>query len=113
MPRFPRLPGFPVLEEPMTILRGSADFVGINYYRRNLVAFDPGSGGMLCAGCRRGMAVSRTSQGMRGHDVPDAGGQGGCGGGAVGVTGLGDIPPPEERDPLLSGGSWWGGIPPC
>jgi beta-glucosidase len=36
-----RLPGFPRLEQPMAELLGSADFVGINYYRRNLVAFDP------------------------------------------------------------------------
>ncbi|MCU0529016.1 MAG: family 1 glycosylhydrolase [Cyanobium sp. Prado107] len=36
-----RLPGFPRLEEPLAGLRGSADFIGINYYRRNLVGFDP------------------------------------------------------------------------
>ncbi len=36
-----RLPGYPRLEQPLAELRGSLDFVGINYYRRNLVDFDP------------------------------------------------------------------------
>ncbi len=33
------LPGFPSLEDPMAALLGSADYVGVNYYRRNLVRF--------------------------------------------------------------------------
>lgn len=40
-----RLPGFPLLEEPMPELIGSADYMGMNYYRRNLVGFDPRSPG--------------------------------------------------------------------
>lgn len=42
-----QLPGFPRLEEPLADLQGSADFVGINYYRRNLVRFDPQSPGWV------------------------------------------------------------------
>ncbi|MGB7564864.1 MAG: family 1 glycosylhydrolase [Prochlorococcaceae cyanobacterium] len=36
-----RLPGFPVLDEAMAELAGSADFVGVNFYRRHLVRFAP------------------------------------------------------------------------
>ncbi|MDH3498193.1 MAG: family 1 glycosylhydrolase [Gemmatimonadota bacterium] len=39
--------GFPELDEPMTELAGSADFVGVNYYRRNLVRFSPRAPGLV------------------------------------------------------------------
>lgn len=41
------LAGFPSLDEPLPSLAGSADFLGINYYRRNLVRFDPGAPGLV------------------------------------------------------------------
>lgn len=41
------LAGFPELEEPLPGLAGSADYVGINYYRRNLVRFSPGAPGLV------------------------------------------------------------------
>jgi beta-glucosidase len=40
-------PGFPSLDEPFPGLKGSLDFVGINYYRRNLVRFTPGAPGLV------------------------------------------------------------------
>ena len=40
-------PGFPSLDEPAPELKGTLDWVGINYYRRNLVTFAPGSPGMV------------------------------------------------------------------
>lgn len=42
-----RMPGFPSLDEPAPELQGTMDWVGINYYRRNLVTFAPGSPGMV------------------------------------------------------------------
>ncbi len=42
-----RMPGFPTLDQPAPELRGTIDWVGINYYRRNLVTFAPGSPGMV------------------------------------------------------------------
>lgn len=41
------MPGFPRLDEPAPELKGTFDWVGINYYRRNLVTFAPGSPGMV------------------------------------------------------------------
>jgi len=45
-----RLAGFPTLDEPLPSLAGSADFFGINYYRRNLVQFDFGAPGLVRLG---------------------------------------------------------------
>ncbi len=42
-----RLAGFPSIDEPLETLLGSADWVGINYYRRNLVRFDAGAPGLV------------------------------------------------------------------
>jgi beta-glucosidase len=41
------LAGFPEIEEPLPGLKGSADYFGINYYRRNLVRFAPGEPGLV------------------------------------------------------------------
>lgn len=41
------MPGFPTLDAPAPELMGSIDWVGINYYRRNLVRFAPGAPGMV------------------------------------------------------------------
>ena len=41
------MPGFPTLDEPAPELKGTIDWVGINYYRRNLVTFAPRSPGMV------------------------------------------------------------------
>ena len=41
------LPGFPRLDEEAPELLGSLDWVGINYYRRNLVSFSPAAPGMV------------------------------------------------------------------
>jgi len=41
------MPGFPSLDKPAPELKGTIDWVGINYYRRNLVTFAPGSPGMV------------------------------------------------------------------
>ncbi len=41
------LAGFPSIDEPLEALLGSADWVGINYYRRNMVRFDPGAPGLV------------------------------------------------------------------
>ncbi|MBM3907673.1 MAG: family 1 glycosylhydrolase [Gemmatimonadetes bacterium] len=41
------LPGFPSLDVEAPALKGSVDWVGINYYRRNTVTFSPGSPGMV------------------------------------------------------------------
>ncbi len=41
------LAGFPSIDEPLDALLGSADWVGINYYRRNLVRFDAGAPGLV------------------------------------------------------------------
>jgi beta-glucosidase len=41
------LAGFPSIEEPLEGLAGSADFFGINYYRRNLVRFTPSAPGLV------------------------------------------------------------------
>jgi beta-glucosidase len=41
------LSGFPELDEPLPELAGSADFFGVNYYRRNLVRFRPGAPGLV------------------------------------------------------------------
>src|SRR5262249_52810016 len=40
-------PGFPRVDEPLEGLLGSADYFGMNYYRRELVGFSPGSAGLL------------------------------------------------------------------
>jgi beta-glucosidase len=40
-------PGFPSLDEPLPELRGSVDYVGINYYTRNIVRFSPGAPAMV------------------------------------------------------------------
>ncbi len=40
-------PGFPTLDEPAPELAGTLDWVGINYYRRNLITFAPSSPGMV------------------------------------------------------------------
>ncbi len=42
-----RLPGFPELDAEDSTLKGSIDWVGINYYRRNLVRFKPGAPGLV------------------------------------------------------------------
>jgi len=42
-----KAPGFPTLDEPMPELQGSADWFGVNYYRRDLVRFSPGTPGLL------------------------------------------------------------------
>jgi beta-glucosidase len=42
-----RLPGFPALDVDAPALKGSIDWLGINYYRRNTVRFSPGSPGMV------------------------------------------------------------------
>ncbi len=41
------LPGFPALDAEEPTLNGSIDWVGINYYRRNLVRFKLGAPGMV------------------------------------------------------------------
>ncbi len=41
------LAGFPKLDEPLPGLAGSVDYLGLNYYRRNLVGFTPGAPGMV------------------------------------------------------------------
>ena len=41
------LAGFPGIEEPLPGLEGSADYFGINYYRRNLVRFTPSAPGLV------------------------------------------------------------------
>jgi beta-glucosidase len=41
------LSGFPEIEEPLPELNGSADYFGINYYRRNLVRFTPSAPGLV------------------------------------------------------------------
>jgi beta-glucosidase len=41
------LAGFPEIDEPLSDLAGSADFFGINYYRRNLVRFAPSAPGLV------------------------------------------------------------------
>jgi len=45
-----RLAGFPTLDEPLEGLAGSADYMGINYYRRNIVRFDPKAPGWVRLG---------------------------------------------------------------
>src|SRR5262249_50900071 len=40
-------PGFPSLNTPLEGLQGSVDFLGVNYYRRDLVHFSPSSPGMV------------------------------------------------------------------
>jgi beta-glucosidase len=40
-------PGFPSVDEPSPDLAGSLDFVGVNYYRRDLVSFAPGQPGFV------------------------------------------------------------------
>jgi len=42
-----RLAGFPEIDEPVAGLAGSADFFGINYYRRNIVRFSPRAPGLV------------------------------------------------------------------
>lgn len=42
-----RLAGFPTIDEPLPSLAGSADYFGINYYRRNRVWFTPGAPGLV------------------------------------------------------------------
>ena len=39
--------GLPRLDEPLPALAGSADFVGVNYYRRELVRFSPWAVGLV------------------------------------------------------------------
>jgi len=41
------LAGFPELDEPLPGLAGSADYLGLNYYRRNLVRFTPDAPGLV------------------------------------------------------------------
>jgi beta-glucosidase len=41
------LAGFPEIEDPLPALNGSADYFGINYYRRNLVRFTPSAPGLV------------------------------------------------------------------
>jgi len=41
------LAGFPEIEQPLAGLAGSADYFGINYYRRNLVRFTPSAPGLV------------------------------------------------------------------
>lgn len=40
-------PGFPRVDEPLSGLAGSADWLGVNYYSRDLVRFSPGTPGMV------------------------------------------------------------------
>jgi beta-glucosidase len=42
-----KLPGFPTLDTDAPALKGSIDWIGINYYRRNTVRFKPGAPGMV------------------------------------------------------------------
>ena len=42
-----KLAGFPEIDEPLPELAGSADFLGLNYYRRNMVRFTPGAPGLV------------------------------------------------------------------
>jgi beta-glucosidase len=42
-----RAPGFPDIDEPLPDLASSLDFVGVNYYRRDIVSFSPGSPAMV------------------------------------------------------------------
>jgi len=42
-----RAPGFPEVDEPAPELAGTLDFVGLNYYRREIVHFSPGAPGMV------------------------------------------------------------------
>ena len=42
-----RLAGFPELDQPVVGLAGSADWFGLNYYRRNLVRFSPSAPGLV------------------------------------------------------------------
>jgi len=42
-----RIPGFPRVDEPLEGLRGSLDFLGINYYTRYLVRFSPRAPGLV------------------------------------------------------------------
>jgi beta-glucosidase len=41
------LAGFPEIEEPLPGLKGSADYFGVNYYRRNLVRFSASAPGLV------------------------------------------------------------------
>jgi beta-glucosidase len=41
------LADFPELDEPLEGLAGSVDFLGLNYYRRNIVKFTPGAPGLV------------------------------------------------------------------
>ncbi len=41
------LVGFPKLDEPLEGLAGSADYLGLNYYRRNMVRFTLGAPGLV------------------------------------------------------------------
>jgi beta-glucosidase len=41
------VPGFPKLDEPLPALRGSADWLGVNYYRRDRVRFAPSAPTLL------------------------------------------------------------------
>jgi beta-glucosidase len=41
------LAGFPEIEEPLPGLKDSADYFGVNYYRRNLVRFTPSAPGLV------------------------------------------------------------------
>jgi beta-glucosidase len=41
------LAGFPDIDEPVEGLAGSADFFGVNYYRRNIVRFSPNAPGLV------------------------------------------------------------------
>jgi len=41
------LSGFPEIEKPLPALKGSADYFGVNYYRRNLVRFTPSAPGLV------------------------------------------------------------------
>jgi beta-glucosidase len=40
-------PGFPTLDEPLPELKGSVDYFGANYYRRDLVRFAPSAPGVV------------------------------------------------------------------
>lgn len=42
-----KMPGFPTLDIAAPELKGTVDWVGVNYYRRNLVRFKPGAPGMV------------------------------------------------------------------
>jgi beta-glucosidase len=44
------LPGFPALDVDAPALKGSIDWIGINYYRRNTVRFKPSAPGMVDIG---------------------------------------------------------------